>query len=134
VGGATVKSRFFLIIGAIVLLVIIVVAAASSGVKPKVSTVGLATCTVNGQLGMKSVQITNQNTGKSIIKTAADLPYTFNLTKGDTLRFNVTTLPGYLWNSWEMNASPWFAQDNPLLIRVSTDVSLTAKVLVEEER
>jgi hypothetical protein len=108
-----VKTRFMLFVGAIFLIVIIIIgAAASSG----------------GRLSQ--VSITNQNTGKTIIRTAAELPYTFNLNKGDTIRFSITVLSDYVWNAWEMDREPWFAQDNPLVIKVNGNIVFDANCLV----
>ncbi len=122
-----------LIVVGIVIFVLIIVGiaalASSGGVKPK-QIEGLRTCTVNAELGIAAVNITNTNTGKSIIKTAADLPYTFNFTAGDTLKFNVTTLPNYQWNAWEISAPPWFAQDNPYYLKIETNVQLNGKILI----
>jgi len=84
---------------------------------------------VNGDIGIAQVTITNQNTGKSITKQYANLPYTFNLTEGDTLRFNVTMLEGYAWNAWELNQYPWFAQDNPFTIKVQDDLVLNPQTI-----
>ena len=112
------KERFFLFIIAIIAVVIILIiasAAASSGGSRNGQPAGVCTATINGAVGLSQVEITNQNTGKTIIRTAAELPYTFNLNKGDTLKFNVTVLEGYIWNAWELNRAPWFAQDNPMI-------------------
>lgn len=121
------KLLFLIII--VACFVIIVVGAALSGGGGKTRP-GVYTATVTGTVGVDTVTIANQNTGKTIIRTAADLPYTFNFENGDTLRLNVTTIAGYKWNAWEINQTPWFAQDNPLLIKVTGNIEFKANCLV----
>jgi hypothetical protein len=125
VKGIPTKLLFLIII--IVCIIIVSIAAASGGGNK--NHPGVYTATIKGTIGLDTVTITNQNTGKTIIRTAADLPYTFNFENGDTFRLNVTTLDGYKWNAWEINQSPWFAQDNPLLIKVSGNVEFKANCL-----
>ena len=119
-------NRIWIIIIAVAFIaaLIIGVSSASSGTSKTKKPAGLLTCTVNGDVGLDQIVIINQNTGKSIIKTTANLPYTFNLTEGDTLRFNVTLIEGYNWNAWEINQYPWFAQDNPFTMKVNADLVL----------
>jgi hypothetical protein len=114
-----------------IFIIIIIAAVASSSGGRKGNPAGLITCTVNGDIGIDKIVITNQNTGKSITKTYADLPYSFNLTEGDTLRLNVTLLDGYAWNAWEINQYPWFAQDNPFTMKVNEAVTLNPQCLVK---
>ena len=125
------KQRFWIFVGIIALIVIIVIAASASSGSRRHNPAGLLTCTVQSDIGINQVVITNQNTGKSITKTAADLPYTFNLTEGDTLRFNVTLLEGYKWNAWEINQYPWFANDNPFTMRVNENLVLNGKSIAK---
>jgi hypothetical protein len=113
-----------------VLVIVGIIALGSSGGR-KSNPAGLITCTVNGDVGIDKVIITNQNTGKSITKTYADLPYSFNLTEGDTLRLNVTIADGYAWNAWEINQYPWFAQDNPFTMKISEAVTFNPRCLVK---
>jgi hypothetical protein len=129
-GGSTVKTRFMLFVGAIFLIVIIIIGAAASSGGRRDTPTGTCTATVNGAVGLSQVSITNQNTGKTIIRTAAELPYTFNLNKGDTIRFSITVLSDYVWNAWEMDREPWFAQDNPLVIKVNGNIVFDANCLV----
>ena len=124
------KQRFWLFIGIISLIVAALLYAGSQSSSYRSSNpAGLVTCTVNGDIGIAQVTITNQNTGKSITKQYANLPYTFNLTEGDTLRFNVTMLEGYAWNAWELNQYPWFAQDNPFTIKVNDNLVLNPQTI-----
>lgn len=123
-------TRIIIIICGIILLILLVIAASAMSSGPRRNNpAGLLTCTVNGDIGISQIVITNQNTGKSIIKTYADLPYAFNLTEGDTLRFNVTMLDGYVWNAWEINQYPWFAQDNPFTMKVNEDLVLNPQTI-----
>jgi hypothetical protein len=129
VGDETVKNRFFLIVLALILLVIIVIAASlGSTRKTTVKTEGLLTCTVESEIGIETITITNQNTQKNIIRSDVDLPFTFNFTAGDTLKFNVTTIAGYKWNAWLINQAPWFADNNPFTFKPTDDIVLTPQV------
>jgi hypothetical protein len=129
-------NRNFIIIGIIFVVVVVIgyvaVSAGSNGGSTQNPT-GTCTVTINGCVGLSSVTITNQNTGKTIIRAAAELPYTFNLNKGDTIRLNVTTLSPYAWNAWEIDKSPWFAQDNPLVIKVTANTVFDANCLLTGE-
>jgi hypothetical protein len=129
-------NRGPLVIFAVIFIVIIVVAASasSSPKKPNSAIAGLAECTVNAEVGLAQVKITNQNLRTSIIKTASDLPFSFNFTEGDTLAFTITVLSGYTWNAWELNQSPWFAQgiNNTLTIKSTEDITLNAKFLMTQ--
>ena len=128
----SVKPRFYLLVSVVILFFIIVVAAsASSGGSRNGQPAGVCTATINGAVGLSQVEISNQNTGKTIIRTAAELPYTFNLNKGDTLEFNVTIIDGYQWNAWEIDRAPWFAQDNPLIIKVDGAIVFDANCIVK---
>lgn len=123
----TVKPRFYVFVAVIFILIIITVIAASSSSGVRKKPAGIYTCTVNAEVGLSLIKITNQNTGTSIEKTASDLPYRFNFTAADTLSFNLTQLPDYRFSGWEINMKPWFAQNNPLLCsQVESDFSLTA--------
>jgi len=77
------------------------------------------------------VKVSNQNTGTSITKMAADLPYTFYFNKDDTLNINVTVSQGYAWNAWEIDQQPWFDNHNPLTLKTDVDVVLNPKCLQE---
>jgi len=129
-------NRIYIIAGILVLLAFIALAIAASGQQPrKIGTGGsdkIYVCIVNTDIGVQQIKIINQNTGTSIIKTAADLPYSFYFSDGDTLNFNVTVIDGYVWNAWEINQWPWFDNHNPLTLKPDTDVELTPKCLVEE--
>ena len=125
------KQRFWLFIGGIALLAIIIVAAsaASSGSRGKPQ--GTSTCTISSAIGITQIKITNFNTGTSITKTAADLPYTFYYSNQDTLSFNATVAEGYVWNAWEINQSPWFDNHNPLSMKASGNLALIPTTLME---
>ena len=121
-----------IVVGIIVIVIIFgVIAAVASGGGRKTKPADLCLCTVNGDIGIQTVNITNQNTGKSILRTASELPYSFNFTADDTLKFQVTMIQGYKWNAWEINQNPWFAQDNPFLIRTIKDLTIEANCIVE---
>lgn len=126
------KSRFYLFAGAaVLLLVIIIAAAASNGNNPTKTKVGVNTCTVNCEVGLSSVLITNLNTGAHIIKTAASLPYTFNFNKGDTLSFKVSVLTNYMFNAWVFDDST-FNNNNPLTLKANGNFEMTADCLLIE--
>jgi len=125
------NKKVIAIIISLVVIIAIAYASTSSSSRRNQNPAGLITCTIQGDIGINQVVITNQNTGKSIIKTAANLPFAFNLTEGDTLRFNVTLLEGYAWNAWEINQYPWFAHDNPFTMRVGEDLVLNGQTIAK---
>jgi hypothetical protein len=130
-GDAAMKTRFFYIVGIIMLLLIIVIAAAAaSGPRKPSNPKGKAVCTVSSGIGLQSVLITVSGSSavKSIIKTAADLPYSFNYTIGDQLTLNFTTLPDYKWNACTFGDGT-FDNNNPLIIRPTTDLTIMAQCL-----
>jgi hypothetical protein len=123
------KSRFFLIVGVIVIILIIVVAAASSGGgrKPNTKPAGTYTCTVSSNVGLLSDTIINQNTrGGPLIKYAADLPFSFNFTSGDTLQFTANVTEQFSWNAWQFVKTGTWDHNNPLTVRPETDFVLAA--------
>ena len=99
--------------------IVVIVAAALSGGNRAVLPAGVKTCTVQAEVGVESVKISNQNIGTSIIITATLLPYSFNFTSGDTLQFNVSTMPGYTFNAWVFNTGT-FDNHNPLNLKPKT--------------
>lgn len=123
------KSRFFLIVGVIVIILIIVVAAASSGGgrKPNTKPAGTYTCTVSSNVGLLSVTIINQNTrGGPMTIDAANLPFSFNFTSGDTLQFTANVTGQFEWNVWKFVKIGTWSHDNPLTIRPEEDFILAA--------
>ena len=123
-----IPMKLLLLIIIIACIAVVIVAASTGGGNKQ--RPGVYTATITGAIGVDTVTVTNQNTGKTIIRTAADLPYKFNFENGDTLKLNVTTIAGYKWNAWEINQSPWFAQDNPLLIKINGNVEFKANCLI----
>ena len=125
-------NRIFLIAFIIVVFLIIVVwASASSSGSRNGQPAGVCIATINGAVGISQIEISNQNLQTSFILTPADFPYPLHLNKGDTLAFNVTTVEGYVWNGWELNHTPWFTRDNPLVIKVSGDITFAANCIVK---
>lgn len=117
-----------IIVGFIIVIIIIgALALAASPGKPK-SVAGLAVVTVKGEIGLTSVKIINLNTGTSIVKTSTSFPYSFNVTRGDTLQLIAATQPNYMFNAWVFNTGT-FDNHNPLTVKVNADVTITAEVL-----
>ena len=94
---------------------------------------GLAVVTVKCETaGLSTVKIINLNTGTSIIKAATALPYSFNVTRGDTLQLIAATQPNFLFNAWVFNTGT-FDNHNPLTVKVNADATITAEVLYIED-
>jgi hypothetical protein len=135
VGGVTLPFKgnrilIFAFLAIFIVVIIIVASASSTPSKPHIK--GLEVCTVQAEIGVASIKISNQNTGNSIIKTGADLPYSFNFTVGDTLKFQVTTLAEYTFNAWVFNTGT-FDNHNPLNLKPTDSVTMTANILVKGE-
>lgn len=97
------------------------------------NTPGLSICTINYGIGIQSVKITNQNTAKTITKTAGELPFSFNFTEGDMLSLTAYMQPGFTWNAWEINQHPWFDNNNPTSFRSTLDVVFTPNCIAGEQ-
>ena len=91
----------------------------------------LIAVTINSEIGIKQVTITNLNSGTSITKRSTDLPFTFNAEYGDSLRFYVVTEESYLWNAW-MFGTGTFDNHNPLTLKAYSDLDMSPQCLVQE--
>jgi hypothetical protein len=112
---------FSLIIGVIAL------AASSGGRKTNTKPAGTYTCTVSSNVGLLSVTIINQNTrGGPMTIDAANLPFSFNFTSGDTLQFTANVTGQFEWNVWKFVKIGTWSHDNPLTIRPEEDFILAA--------
>jgi hypothetical protein len=118
------------IVGIIVLALVIggiAVAASGGGRKTNTKPAGTYTCTVSSNVGLLSVTIINQNTrGGPMTVEAANLPFSFNFTSGDTLQFNATVTEQFEWNVWKFVKIGTWSHDNPLTIRPEEDFTLAA--------
>ena len=138
----TMKARGWIIIIVIALVLIIVVAAASSSGPPASKTPKTSSTisvTVNSDIGVDRIAITNINTGQTYTATLIDLPFQFNCTRGDYLRVSITTQPGFQWNAWEFSPVGRFDDANPLLINsddarycVNNQINLTPRCIILE--
>lgn len=137
-GKFTFTLKTWIIIGVILLCVIGLIAyAASSSSTARKTNTGLPSTvliTIKAEVGVEYIKLTNQNMGQSIILTIADLPYNFNCTQGDSLRFEVYTLPDYAFNAWRFNTAQYgsFDDHNPFHLQVDLPVIMTANVLYIE--
>jgi len=123
------KQRFFIIIGVIILLVIIAIAASASGPKPATGVFGkVYTITVNADVGVASIQITNQNSPSTKPWTIlpSQLPYNFNCTSGDTISFNASAKEGFVFNYWYPNSGMPYSS-NPYMVKVQQPLTVTAQ-------
>jgi hypothetical protein len=117
-GGPTVKQRFYIIVIVFVLALIIGAVALSSQPQSAraVKVSNQITITIQNNIGIERITITNLNTGQIYKATLIDLPFIFNCTRGDYLRLEETTQPGYEWNAWWFNAVGRYDNANPLTI------------------
>ena len=124
------NSRIFLIGGVIVFFVVVALVAASSSPRTPQSGVAgkICTVTVNADIGIQSIQITNQNSpsGKPWTILPMQLPYSFNCTSGDTLSFNATAKESFLFNYWFPDSGMPFSS-NPYTVKVQQPITLTAQ-------
>jgi len=121
-------NRIWLIAGLIGLVVIIgIILAANQPPSTSKTTAGQATVTINGEIGVGTVRVTNMNTGASINLTAVDLPFRFNCTKGDTIQAVASTVQDYAFNSWFFDNLGTFDHHNPLLLKVNGNLYMTAR-------
>ena len=127
-------NRIYIIGFIIFLLAIVAIAVAASGGNGNHTTpAGIVSIIINGDVGISTVKITNQNIiGGSITVMASDLPFKFNCNKGDTIQFTVTTLDDYFFNAWKFDDGT-FNSRNPLLIKVDGKIELTADCLIKGE-
>ncbi len=119
-----------IIIGIIIVFFLALAWAASGNSAQRITPPGMEVCTIQSEVGVSTVKITNQNTGTSIVKTVSNLPYSFNFTRGDTLQFNVTMQPEYVFNAWTFNTGT-FDNHNPLTIKPTDNVVMTVTVLMK---
>jgi hypothetical protein len=132
------KTRFWLFIFVAAILVIALIAVIANGVantKEKAEQpLGICTVELRGEIGIKYIIKNNLNTGGGdMIITGLDLPYRFNVTKGDTIRLTAVTEDDYLFNAWTFNDGT-HNNRNPLP-KVVTDKTfvVTANVLYKPQ-
>ncbi|MFA5365626.1 MAG: hypothetical protein WC325_10650 [Candidatus Bathyarchaeia archaeon] len=102
----TAKTWIILIIAIICIIVLIAYGASSfANMKPKSEEqAGLCVVEIRAEIGIKYIIKNNLNTaGGDMIITSLNLPYRFNITKGDTVRFTAITEDDYLFNAWTFN-------------------------------
>ena len=124
------KQRFYLIIGGLgLLLFFVIVAAVASGPKLATGAFGkVYTVTVNADVGVASIQITNQNSpsAKPWTILPSQLPYSFNCTSGDTISFNATAKESFAFNYWYPNSGMPYSS-NPYTVKVQQPLTVTAQ-------
>ena len=121
------KPQFYLIVVVIIIIIIAVLFAASNA-SPNAKKAGQVAITVQAEIGVESIRVVNKNVPNGGITLAdVDLPFKFNCDKDATLQFYVTTIEGYRFNTWWMDSTKTFNEGNPLTIKVSNDLTMTAK-------
>lgn len=124
------KTRFYLIVLGLFFLVLIALAAASSSppkkVTPDPTTTPFVpgttiTVTIESNVGVKTLYVTNLNTGKTYTASLISLPLTFTCTRGDYLQLRTVVNEGYHWNAWWFNPMLKFSNDNPAIICADTN-------------
>jgi hypothetical protein len=88
--------------------------------------------TIESNIGIQQIKITNLNTMRSIYKGMIDLPFEFTCDRGDFLRFTVTTQQGYGWNAWWFNTQT-FDNSNPMTMVAQYDIYLTPEITILDE-
>ncbi len=145
----TFKPRFYLFAGVILFVIVIIAALASNASQPTtpkttptptypptnttpVPQLTTVSITVNSEVGIKQVTITNLDTGTSIIKRNIDLPFTFKATRNDNIRFNVLMEEHYMWNAWVFQ-NDTFDNHNPLTLEAKTNLVMSPTCLEQQE-
>ena len=122
------NSRIFLIGIAIIVLIIIIALAASSS-SPKPAQSGLLgkvyTATINADIGVQNVIVTNLNTNSHTLVMRTEFPFSFNATTNEVYTFNVTAQTGFTFDSWLANDGTFHSQ-NPYTIKISGPLMMHA--------
>lgn len=125
---------YFIIAGIILVILIIAIISANSGGTRKTAASGKVVITIRAGIGVDNITIANLNTGTSIIKTSLNLPYSFNVTKSDSIQAIVRTADGYMFNAWEFGDGT-FNNHNPFILeKVEKDTTMTATVLMTNQQ
>jgi hypothetical protein len=88
------------------------------------------TITILDSIGIDRITITNRDTGKSIVKTIVDLPYSFNCTRGDTIKLQATMQQEFQWDAWEFVQSGTFDHKNPASFKADGVICMNNKITV----
>jgi hypothetical protein len=123
VGKFQFTGKTWLIIGVVAAVIIGVAFLATQGA-PSTRSVKESqqiTVQVKNNIGIDRLTITNLNTGQIYKATLIDLPFSFNCTRGDYLRFEVKTLSGYEWNAFWFNSMGRYDNSNPLTLDSNDD-------------
>jgi hypothetical protein len=112
------KNRFWLFVFVAAIVVIGLIAVIANGVantKEKIEQpAGICTVELRGEIGIKYIIKNNLNTGGGdMIIESLNLPYRFNVTKGDTIRLTAITEDDYIFNAWTFNDGTHHSR-NPL--------------------
>lgn len=122
-------TRGLFIIGliAVAVFILIVYIGSSASNMPSSSTSktnGVVTITVQSAVGIDRMVIYNLSNNTHTTKTLIDLPFSFNCTKGDTLRFVVSTIEGYEWDGFDFLQAGTFDHHNPLTYQVTGSITM----------
>lgn len=99
--------------------------------KTKIKESEIVTVTVLDSIGIDRITITNMDTGKSVIKTVIDLPFSFNCTRGDTIKTSTTMQPGFQYNAIEFIQVGQFDQHNPARFKAEGDICVNNKIVLQ---
>ena len=86
--------------------------------------------TVKNSIGIDRITVTNLNTGQIFKASLIDLPLNFNCTRGDYIKFIVTTQQGYEWNAWWFTPVGTFDNHNPLTISADNIICVNNKIIM----
>ena len=121
------NSRIFLIGGVIVFFVVVALVAASSS--PRTPQSGVAgkiyTATINADIGVQNVIVTNLNTNSKTLVMRTEFPFSFNATTNEVYTFNVTAQKGFTFDSW-LATDGTFHSQNPYTIKISGPLVMQA--------
>jgi len=118
-----------IIIGLVILVIVIAVAALSASSSPRTPQSGVPgkiyTATINADIGVQHVIVTNLNTNSKTLVMRTEFPFSFNVTTNEVYSFNVTAQTGFTFDSW-LATDGTFHSQNPYTIKISGPLMMRA--------
>lgn len=134
VGGFQFTKRTWLIL-ILAVVAVVVIAAIVLSMQPsatkKSKESAIVTITILDSIGIDRITITNMDEGKSVIKTIIDLPYSFNCTRGDTIKTSTTMQYGFQYNAIEFVKVGQFDQHNPARFTADGDICINNEIIIQ---
>jgi hypothetical protein len=120
----------FIIIGVLAIAGVVGYLSMQPSTAKKVKDSETVTITILDSIAVDRVTITNRDTGKSIVKTYIDLPYAFNVSRGDTVKISTTMQYGYQYDAIEFKQVGTFDHKNPAQFVADGKICLDNKIVL----